>query len=879
MQAREAKIQPTYRKDYRAPDYGIEAVELDFDLREGEAFVEATLAVRRRAGVGDVPLVLQGEGLETLEVAIDGRVLDAEAYRIDGETLEIAGVPARFELKTRVRIKPDANKTMSGLYRSSGNFCTQCEAEGFRRITWFLDRPDVMARYRVRIEADEASCPVLLSNGNRIDAGKASGGRHWVRWEDPFAKPCYLFALVAGTLSCHAGSYRTMSGREVRLEIWVEPQNIDKCEHALESLKRAFAWDERCFGLEYDLDLYMIVAVGDFNMGAMENKGLNIFNSKFVLAKPSTATDEEYDGIESVIAHEYFHNWTGNRVTCRDWFQLTLKEGLTVFRDQQFSMDLWSAAVKRIEHVRNLRASQFAEDAGPMAHPIRPEFYVKMDNFYTATVYVKGAEVVRMYQTLLGREGFRKGMDLYFARHDGEAVTCDDFRSAMADANGRDFTQFERWYSQAGAPTVKASASYDATARRYSLRLEQSFPKIAKLPDPAPTLIPVTTALLASDGRRCGFTFEGERRDEVVLELCEAVQTFHFDDVDEAPTPSLLRGFSAPVKLEFARSRDEVAFLAAHDDDAFNRWEAGQTLATEVLLEVAAALQRSETPVVDERLLDAFTGTLRDPQLDGSMKDLALTLPAERYLIQQMQPWDPDAIGRARDFVEACIAEHLRDAFLDIQRAHVARPYRFVAEDVDRRALLRRALSYLAVLEDDDECRDLVEKRFHEAQNMTEEWAAFRCLAGVRDAGRREAAVARFYERWKGDALVVDKWFQAQASIAIGDDVARMRRLCEHPDFKIENPNRARSVLMMFGVANLRGFHQKDGTGYDFLADKVIDIDAFNPQLASRIVSSFNHWARFDEERRAGQRRALERIAAKAGLSKDVGEIVERALA
>lgn len=876
----------TYRKDYREPEFWIDDVELDFDLADDGVIVAAKLQMRRRQGAAsDAPLTLLGDELETLSVSVDGAQLaSGEAgYVASSESLTVHAVPAdesSFTLETKVRIHPETNKTLSGLYRSSGNFCTQCEAEGFRRITWFLDRPDVMATYRVRIEADKEKYPVLLSNGNRIGQGEAANGRHWVRWEDPFRKPSYLFALVAGQLSCHDGTFSTKSGREVKLEIWVEPQNIDKCEHALESLKRSMTWDEETFGLEYDLDLYMIVAVSDFNMGAMENKGLNIFNSKYVLAKPSTATDAEYDGIESVIAHEYFHNWTGNRVTCRDWFQLTLKEGLTVFRDQQFSMDLWSAAVKRIENVKALRSAQFAEDSGPMAHPIRPESYVKMDNFYTATVYVKGSEVVRMYLTLLGRDGFRKGMDLYFERHDGQAVTCDDFRAAMADANGRDLTQFERWYRQAGTPTVVGASRPDATARTFTLTLAQDLPKVEGLAEPQALHIPVRVALIGKDGTPQRFALEegGPLQDEAVLELTEMLQDFVLYEVEGEVLPSLLRDFSAPVKLEYEFSYDQLAVLAAHETDPFCRWEAGQEFATHQLLELAEKHAAGEAMRLDPRFVDVFRGILADDTLDGSMKDLALSLPGERVLIQKQEVWNPDSIGAARDFAARALAEALRDDLFAIQDAYEKSAYSFDKVGVDRRALQRRALLYLGLL-DDERSNDLLEARFSDASNMTEEWSAFVSLVDSKDAARRGAAIERFYTKWKDDALVLDRWFQAQAMAFHGDDTARMRQLCEHADFKLDNPNRCRSVLGVFGMLNLRGFHDLSGAGYDFLAEKVLEVDSLNPQLASRLVRAFNHYKNFDAPRQAAQRAALERIAGHAGLSKDCCEIVGRALA
>ncbi|HEB90305.1 MAG TPA: aminopeptidase N, partial [Deltaproteobacteria bacterium] len=663
----DSKPKPVLRRDYRPPDYLIDRVDLAFDLNEEQTRVEARLAIHRRSDAADpdAPLVLAGEELELLEIGIDGRPLDGSGYRLEEDRLVIPAPPARFELRTVVAIHPETNTRLSGLYKSSGNFCTQCEAMGFRRITYFLDRPDVMACYSVSIEADRERYPVLLSNGNRIEEIELEGGRHRVTWRDPFPKPSYLFALVAGDLRCHRGSFTTQSGRDVALEIWVEPQNIDRCDHALRSLQRAMRWDEERFGREYDLDVYMIVAVGDFNMGAMENKGLNIFNSKYVLALPETATDDDYEGIESVIAHEYFHNWTGNRVTCRDWFQLTLKEGLTVYRDQRFSEDMISQPVCRIQGIKQLRARQFPEDEGPMAHPIRPESYISMDNFYTATVYEKGAEVVRMYATLLGEDGFRKGMDLYFDRHDGQAVTCDDFRHAMADANGRDLSQFERWYSQAGTPRLTASGEYDAAARRYVLTLSQDYPEtafeIVGARDRKPLHIPVAVGLLGPDGTALPLRLEGEagttlRATTRILELRESQQRFVFEDVEREPVPSILRGFSAPVRLEMDQSREALAFLMAHDEDPINRWDAGQRLALDWLVEATKIAGEGGVPEPDPAFASAWGRLLVDENLDGSLRALALTLPAERVVAQALPVIDPDAIHAARECLRRALA-------------------------------------------------------------------------------------------------------------------------------------------------------------------------------------------------------------------------------
>ena len=873
-----------HRLDYRPPDYRVESVELDFDLHEDGTIVEATLALAREpVEIGDVPsLVLHGEELETLDVAIDGRSLGAGEYRVEAESLEIASPPERFVLTTRVRIHPEKNTALSGLYRSASMFCTQCEAHGFRRITWFLDRPDVMATYRVRIEADRERYPVLLSNGNRGEVEELDNGRHAVHWHDPFRKPSYLFALVAGDLRCHDGRFETRSGRDVRLEIWVEPQNIDRCEHAMRSLQKAMRWDEDVFGLEYDLDLYMIVAVGDFNMGAMENKGLNIFNAKYVLAKPETATDDEYEAIEAVIGHEYFHNWTGNRVTCRDWFQLTLKEGLTVFRDQQFTADSTSAAVKRIRDVVTLRTHQFAEDAGPMAHPIRPESYISMDNFYTATVYEKGAEVVRLYHTLFGEAGFRRGMDLYFERHDGQAVTCDDFRAAMADANDSDLARLERWYAQPGTPRLVAAGRFDAEAGSYLLTLKQQAPEVADESDWQPQPIPVRLGLLDEAGRDLPLRLDGEPSDgdaplsRVVL-LEEREQTFRFDDLAAAPVPSLLRGFSAPVKLAMERSREELAFLLAHDSDPFARWDAGQALAEEILLEMANAAAAGREVEVPDDYVSALGEVIAAPELDGSLRSLMLGLPNTRMLGQAMMPVDYGALHTARERVVTAVGTAHEEALAAfVSAAPIDAPYRVDADSIDGRRLRNTALRYLTSA-GDLEWISRAEAQFERANNMTDGQAALQILVDC-PGDAREPALARFHEQWREDPLVLDKWFSVQATSIREDTFDRVVALADHADFTLSNPNRARSLVGAFVMANPVRFHAPDGRPYVFLADVVLELDSRNPQLAARLVSAFNDWRRFPVGPQDRMRAQLERIVRQASLSKDVFEIATRAL-
>ncbi len=909
MTTQVAELEPVLRRDYRPPAHWIDEVQLAFDLCPDATRVRARLSVRRNPAENDgsAPLELLGEELETLAVRVDGRELSAEEYELSEERLSIASVPERFVLETEVVIRPGRNKALSGLYLSSGNFCTQCEAEGFRRITWFLDRPDVMARYAVEITGDVEHTPVMLSNGNRVEDVDLGGGRRRVRWEDPFRKPSYLFALVAGKLACHAGHFTTRSGREVRLEIWVEPREIDKCEHALCSLEKAMAWDEERFGLEYDLDLYMIVAVGDFNMGAMENKGLNVFNSAYVLAKPETATDDDYEAIEGVIGHEYFHNWTGNRVTLRDWFQLTLKEGLTVFRDEEFTSDTTSRAVKRIQDVQSLRTVQFAEDAGPTAHPVRPESYVRMDNFYTSTVYRKGAEVVRMVQTLLGRAGFRRGMDLYVERHDGQAVTCDDFLAAMADANGVDLSQFARWYAQAGTPTVRARGRWDAAERTYALTLSQSVPEKQRVEPWRPLHVPVAVGLVGPNGRDLPLELEGEpARAELgssapttrVLELCAVEQTFVFTGVTAQPVPSILRDLSAPVRLEVERAPGELAFLAACDADPFNRWEALQELARGVLLDLARRAATALPLELDPGLARAFGKVLDDRSLDGSLAALALALPPEKELAQHVEVVDPDALFAARRFAVRALAEShaelLRRTY-DAARADAARANARRGEldrssasgksasgagdarSIAARRLANAALAYLAALET-EETTALVARQFDGADNMTDSYAALSILSRL-DHKESERALAAFYTRWKGDALVIDKWFAVQARSTRAGTLERVLELARHPDFTLENPNRVRALVGVFCAWNQVHFHRADGAGYRFLGDQVIALDALNPQVAARMVSALNPWRRFDAGRGALMQAELARILAQPTLSKDVGEIAGKALA
>ncbi len=864
----------TFRNNYLPADFAVNGIDLTFELGEEETLVHSVIDFVRTGPNRNAPLVLTGEELELRALTIDDVVVSEDRYVVDSDTLTIDALPQHFTLKSTVALKPQKNLQLSGLYKSSGTFCTQCEAEGFRRITYFLDRPDVMACYKTTIIADPQKYPVLLSNGNRIETADLSDGRRKVVWEDPFPKPSYLFALVAGDLRCNAGTFTTRSGRDVQLEIWVAAADLDKTDHALASLQKSMAWDEQRYDLEYDLDIYMIVAVSDFNMGAMENKGLNIFNTKYVLAKPDTATDVDFNGVEAVIAHEYFHNWTGNRVTCRDWFQLTLKEGLTVFRDQQFTMDQTSEGVKRINDVQLLRYAQFPEDAGPMSHPIRPDSYIVMDNFYTATVYKKGAEVIRMYQTLLGKEGFRKGMDLYFERHDGQAVTCDDFRAAMADANDRDLAQFERWYDQNGTPELSVVPAYDQVTQTYQLSLAQSS---SASESHQPFHMPIRIALLGHDGNEIKTTISGSTDTEHLLELTQSNASYVFEGVAEPPIPSILRGFSAPVQLKFQRPRSDYAFLMAHDQDDFNRWEAGQTLAKELLLEQIAAVQQGAAACCDDLLSEAFGKLLADETLDGSFKALAMKLPAERELGMAMDTIDSDAIHHVRDtFIKQLAAKH-RDTLLALyNRLNVKVPYRFEPQDVQRRALKNACLAYLAVLGDDDAIQDLVWAQFDQANNMTDQEAA---LIMLTQSARpeRDKALEQFYAQWQDDALVIDKWFAVQGIAPATDTLEHVQELARHPAFNPKNPNRLRALVGAF-AGNQFHFHNKDGEGYRFLADIVLQTQKDNPQAAARLVSAFNQWKRFDADRQTLMQAELNRIIETDDLASDVFEIVKRAL-
>ncbi|MBX9764236.1 MAG: aminopeptidase N [Pseudomonadaceae bacterium] len=876
-----------YLKDYQVPDYLIDETHLTFELFEDHTLVHAQLAMRRNpaAGVGLPALALDGQQLELLSVALDDRELNPGDYQLTDSHLTLQPSSDRFVIDSSVRIHPESNTALEGLYKSSGMFCTQCEAEGFRKITYYLDRPDVMSKFTTTLSAEQHRYPVLLSNGNPIASGTEDGGRHWATWEDPFMKPAYLFALVAGDLWCVEDSFTTMSHREVALRIYVEPENIDKCQHAMDSLKKSMKWDEEVYGREYDLDIFMIVAVNDFNMGAMENKGLNIFNSSCVLAKAETATDAAHQRVEAVVAHEYFHNWSGNRVTCRDWFQLSLKEGFTVFRDAEFSADMHSRTVKRIEDVAYLRTHQFAEDAGPMAHPVRPDAFMEISNFYTLTVYEKGSEVVRMIRTLVGAEGFRKGSDLYFARHDGQAVTCDDFILAMEEANGIDLTQFKRWYSQAGTPRLDVSESYDAAANCYRLHFRQSCPATPGQAEKLPFVIPVELALLDAQGRELPLQLVGEEAavgTSRVLQITEAEQAFTFVNLAEQPLPSLLRGFSAPVKLSFPYSRDQLMFLMQHDSDGFNRWEAGQQLSVQVLQELIGQHQRGEALVMDQRLVEACRTLLADDSLDQAMVAEMLSLPGEAYLTEISAVADVEAIHAAREFARQQLSAALFDLFWQRYQRNrdVSRSSAYVAEaeHFARRSLQNIALSYL-MLSAKNEVLAACLEQFEHADNMTERLAALAVLINSPFESEKAVALASFAEHFKDNALVMDQWFSVQAACALPGALQRVEQLMQHSAFTLKNPNKVRALIGAFAGQNLLGFHQADGSGYRFLADQVITLNALNPQIASRLLAPLTRWAKYGSERQAQMKAQLQRILESGELSSDVYEVLSKSLA
>lgn len=879
-----SNTQTVYRLDYKVPAFLTDHVDLDFDLNPSNTIVTATTTLHRNPDSEEHSLVLLGSEPELLSISMNGETLDNTRYTLGNGELHIKDAPDTVKLVIKTCIHPDKNTSLMGLYVSNGNFFTQCEAEGFRKITYFQDRPDVMATYTVKLAADRTLFPVLLSNGNLIDSGDLPENRHYAVFEDPFRKPSYLFALVAGDLVCQEETFRLADGRDVLLQVWVEHGNLDKTAHAMASLKHSIRWDESRFGLELDLDRFSIVAVSDFNMGAMENKGLNIFNTKCVLANPRIATDTDFANIESVVGHEYFHNWTGDRVTCRDWFQLSLKEGLTVFRDQEFSADRTGSAtgrsVKRIKDVRILRQAQFPEDAGPMAHPVRPDAYQEINNFYTVTVYEKGAEVVRMYQTLLGREGFRKGMDLYFKRHDGHAVTCSDFLAAMADANDKDLSQFERWYSQAGTPHVKLENHYDADKQELAIQLTQSCPATPGQSEKQPFLIPVAVGLLDHSGNDMVLELDnGQSGTTRILELTETTQTFIFRNIPEKPVISALRDFSAPVILEFEQSDAELLLRLAHDSDPFNRWEAGQQLALNRLLALTDTVQKELPLTLDDAFIQAFQSVLTDSSLDPALRTLTLTLPSEMMMAEKMSAINPQAIHTARQFVRRELAEKLASAWQTAYQDNLTPgDYSPTPQDAGKRALKNLALTYLLETGRPD-IIEVAVGQYRHADNMTDRLAALTALVhsgAVAQSADANGLIDHFYREYEQEPLVIDKWFTLQASSPF-TDTAAVRKLMAHPAFNLKNPNRARSLVFGFCNSNMAQFHAADGSGYAFWRDVLTEIDTFNPQVAARLARSMDQWKRYIPSLRGQAQKTLQQIAS-LPLSRDTREIIGKSL-
>lgn len=871
----------TFLKDYTPPAYLVDRIDLRVELDPHATRVQATLSCRANTTTKQ-PLVLNGERLELVRVELDGALLADSRYTFADGLLTIPEPPEQpFAVTVETRINPAGNTALEGLYLSSGNYCTQCEAEGFRTITCFPDRPDVMSVFTTTVIGDKTACPVLLANGNLIASGDLEDGRHYATWHDPFPKPCYLFALVAGNLVHIADTFTTRSGRTVDLRIYVEERNRDKCGHAMRSLQKAMRWDEERFGREYDLDTFMIVAVDDFNMGAMENKGLNVFNSKYVLALPETATDIDYEGIEGVIAHEYFHNWTGNRITCRDWFQLSLKEGLTVFRDQEFTADMISRPVKRIQDANIIRSFQFREDAGPMAHPVRPPSFVEINNFYTLTVYNKGAEVIRMLHTLLGPQTFRRGMDLYFERHDGQAVTCDYFVAAMEAAWGRSLDQFKRWYSQAGTPELTVRADYDQTAQQLVLEVEQTCPPTREAAAKEPFTMPLAVGLLDEAGKPLAIG-DGADPTTRVLILSERRQRFVLEGIASRPTVSFLRNFSAPVKVVFEQTDEELSRLMAHDPDPFNRWDAGQKLSLRHLLAQIDCYRRGEAVAIDERLLHGLRNLLSDRDSDPAFLAMALILPTENWIGQQMATIDPVAVFAARQQFRALIGRNLREELLiRYHSLRVAGPYRYNAADAGKRALRNGCLAYLLTPDLDGrldlDLLDLGVQQYRTSDNMTDGISALTCVVNA-DLATGTELLADFHTRWRHDPLVVDKWLILQAGCTLPGTLERVRKLTVHPSFTHKNPNKVRALIATFCATNHSQFHAADGAGYIFLADQVLLLDPLNPQIAARMLTPLTQWRRYDAGRQALMQRQLERIGAVRSLSDDVREVVEKSL-
>ena len=864
--------QVIFRKDYQQPNYWVNSVSLGFLIEPTFTMVRSKIQFNHNTTKQN-KLVLNGVDIDLMKISIDGRVLDKSDYVIDDESLTIDNTPENFVLQVENKIYPSKNTALEGLYQSGDFFLTQCEAEGFRKITYYPDRPDVMAPFEVTLIANKKQYPVLLSNGNLVQSGDLKNGKHFARWSDPHPKPSYLFAIVAGELSFIEENYVTSEGNDVNLRIYVEEENLDSCQYAIDSLKRSMKWDEQRYGLAYDLSQYNIVATNDFNMGAMENKGLNIFNSKYVLARPDTATDSDFIGVEAVIGHEYFHNWTGNRVTCQDWFQLSLKEGLTVYRDQEFTSDMQSAAVKRIEDVRILKSFQFAEDAGPMSHPIRPDSFIEINNFYTLTVYEKGAQVVRMYETLLGRDGFRKGMDLYFERHDGQAVTCDDFRKAMADANGADLEQFGLWYSQNGTPRVSVKESYDAKNNELTLKIKQKHPKNTKKKNYQAMVIPMRTALFDKEGNQLSLDESGLI--EKVYEINEFKQTLIFKNISSAPIVSLFRGFSAPVIVKHKRENKDLLQLMTFDSDSYNRWDAAQIISTQVIKQAYDALCHDEKPHCPRFYVEAIARVLTDDSTDPALLAEALSLPELKTLMVSMQDIKINHLHQAREFIKKSLAETLEVEFLSIYNQNfVTGDYQVRSEDVAKRSLKNTCLSYLMCTKNPDILR-LCKKQYYDANNMTDSISALSFYVHHQAEGYHNL-LQDFFEKWQNNALVMDKWFIVQATSPAENTLNIVKQLMEHHLFSLENPNKVRSLVGAFSSNNLIGFNTQEG--YQFLADQVLVLNRLNPQMASRMVSIFNTWKKLDKPLRDLVKPELKRIHASKDLSPDVFEIVDKAL-
>ena len=874
--------QETYLADYQVPDYLVDQVHLNFELDASTTRVRSVLSMRKNPQGKGGECILDGEQLELNSIKLDGRQLQGNEYQRTEKSLLLTSVPDKFELEIETTLRPDQNTALEGLYHSGDLLCTQCEAQGFRRITYYPDRPDVMAVFTVSIVADKQQWPIMLANGNLQQQGQFDDGRHWVRWHDPHPKPSYLFALVAGTLHCQQDSFVTMSGREVTLQIYVDPENSHKCDHALNSLKQAMSWDEKTYGREYDLDVFMIVAVNDFNMGAMENKGLNIFNSACVLASPETATDKDYHTIQSIVGHEYFHNWSGNRVTCRDWFQLSLKEGFTVFRDQQFSADMNSVAVQRIDDVNQLRNMQFAEDSGPMAHPVRPASFIEISNFYTVTIYEKGAEVVRMINTIVGDQGFRRGTDLYFERHDGQAVTTDDFVKAIEDANNVDLTQFKRWYSQAGTPELTIEAHYNAVENTYILDIQQNCPPTPDQSDKQAFYIPLAVSLLDQQGDALPLQLMSETKqyesDSRILAITENRHQFTFVNIEQQPVPSLLAGFSAPVKLNIERTNEQLAFLMAYDNDSFNRWDAGQTLLINVLLQLVTDVQQQNRLILPIDLIEQIQKVLAEAESAPALVVKMLSLPTENYIAAQRQPADVDAIHTARVFLKTTIANELKEQFTALfGKMTKGGKYQFNADDMARRSLKNLCLDYLMTTGDPLQIQRCL-MQMKQSDNMTDTMAGLYLLSN--HAGTEsEHALRAFYEQWQHDRQVVDKWLMVQALSTLPDTLIRVKGLMKHSAFSIKNPNNVRALIGQFCRNNPTNFHAKDGSGYRFLAEQILVLDKLNPQVASRQLGAFNSWRQYDSERQALMKQSLADIANHDSLSPDVYEIVTKYLA